>query len=79
MMNQRNSQIVGNNSKSYDDKHPTNPIVLRPIRDAIANTPKIADKKGRVHSDYRRINHLRRIGGWMSKPEMLAEIVYVRS
>ena len=79
MMNQRNSQIVGNNSKSYDDKHPTNPIVLRPIRDAIANTPKIADKKGVLHPDYWRINHLRRIGGWMSKPEMLAEIVYVRS
>jgi len=78
MKNQRNSQIVGNNSKSYDDKHPTNPIVLRPIRDAIANTPKIADEKGVLHPDCRRISCLRRAGGWMSKPEMLAEIVYVR-
>lgn len=30
----RNKRITGNNSKSYNDKHPENPISLRPIRDA---------------------------------------------
>lgn len=31
---QRNAQITGRNSKSYNDKHPENPIQLRPIRTA---------------------------------------------
>lgn len=30
----RNAKVVGNNSKSYDDKHPENPVSLRPIHDA---------------------------------------------
>jgi hypothetical protein len=32
---QRNKLIVGNNSKSYNDKHKSPAISLRPIRDAI--------------------------------------------
>jgi hypothetical protein len=32
----RNTKIVGNNSKSYNDKHPKNPVSLRPIHDACA-------------------------------------------
>lgn len=37
----RNKQIVGNNSKSYNDKHPDNPVSLRPIHDALrANAAK---------------------------------------
>lgn len=31
----RQHLIVGRNSASYNDKHPENPIVLRPIRDAL--------------------------------------------
>ena len=34
----RNKKIVGRNSKSYNDKHPENPISLRPIHDAIKAT-----------------------------------------
>jgi len=40
----RNAKIVGNNSKSYDNKHPENPIALRPIRDACKATHKDAFK-----------------------------------
>jgi hypothetical protein len=36
----RNAKIVANNSKSYNDKHPANPIALRPIHDACAATHK---------------------------------------
>ena len=42
MKNKRNSQIVGKNCASYNDKHPENPIILRPIRAAVA---KVSDKK----------------------------------
>jgi len=51
----RNHLIVGKNSKSYDDKHPENPVSLRPIRDAIENTPKVLDAKHRFIPDYKRI------------------------
>lgn len=30
----RNALIVGNNSKSYDDKHRAAPVDMRPIRNA---------------------------------------------
>ena len=32
---QRNAKIVGNNSMSYDDKHPHATITLRPIKKAL--------------------------------------------
>ena len=35
MKNSRNKRIVGNNTASYNDKHPTNPIIFGPIRKAI--------------------------------------------
>lgn len=45
-----NKQIVGNNSKSYNDKHPENPISLRPIRDACKATGKYEHElRGRLH------------------------------
>jgi hypothetical protein len=62
MKNNRNAQIVGNNSKSYNDKHPDNPIHLRPIRQAIANLPKVKDDKGQLHPDYKAIRELRSFG-----------------
>lgn len=40
---QRNKRIVGNNSASYDAKHPCNPVRLRPIHDAIQQVPKYSD------------------------------------
>lgn len=36
----RNDKVVGNNSKSYNDKHPENPVSLRPIHDACKATHK---------------------------------------
>ncbi len=36
----RNAKVVGNNSKSYNDKHPENPVSLRPIHDALRATKK---------------------------------------
>ena len=74
MKNRRNYEIVGNNSASYNDKHPTNPIELHPIRRAIANTPKIADGKGGLHPDYAHIHYLRGMGGRSGKQEILANI-----
>jgi hypothetical protein len=54
----RNAMIVGNNSKSYNDKHPENPVSLRPIHDAVKKTPKILDEKMRLVPDVARINYL---------------------
>ena len=34
----RNGIITGKNSMSYNAKHPNNPIILRPIRDARRRT-----------------------------------------
>lgn len=31
----RNGHVVGNNSKSYNDKHPENVTWMRPIRDGL--------------------------------------------
>jgi hypothetical protein len=56
--NNRNKEIVGNNSKSYNDKHPENPVSLRPIHDAVQNTPKILDAKFRLVPDTKRIRYL---------------------
>jgi len=36
--NKRNKMIVGNNSASYNDKHPINPIQLNPIGRALRMT-----------------------------------------
>lgn len=58
---QRNKQIVGNNSNSYNDKHPENPVSLRPIRDAVANTPKVLEKN-RLVPDVKRISFLYSLG-----------------
>lgn len=57
----RNHLVVGKNSKSYDDKHPENPVSLRPIRDAIAAMPKVLTG-GRVAPDHKRISFLRHLG-----------------
>jgi hypothetical protein len=56
----RNDKIVGNNSKSYNDKHPDNPIHLRPIRMAIAKTPKLQDDKAAC--ELRSLGSVRYIG-----------------
>ena len=58
----RNNKIVGNNSKSYNDKHPDNPIHLRPIRMLIAKTPELQDDKGGLHPDHKAIRELRSLG-----------------
>lgn len=58
MKNNRNAQVVGHNSKSYNDKHPSNPVSLRPIRDAVRNTPYILDKKHRLVPNMKRIREL---------------------
>jgi hypothetical protein len=60
----RNAKIVGNNSKSYNDKHPENPVSLRPIHDAIENTPKILDAKYRLVPDIKHIAYLRSLGNF---------------
>ena len=72
MKNKRNEQIVGNNSKSYNDKHPDNPIHLRPIRAAIAKVPKVADDKGQLHPNYKAIREIRSYGSasWVGKQDM---------
>lgn len=57
----RNAKIVGNNSKSYDDKHPNNPVSLRPIHEAVMNTPKLF-VGGRFVPNVKRINFLYSLG-----------------
>ena len=44
----RNAMIVGHNSKSYDEKHPKNPISLRPIHDAKKDCYTVNEKGERV-------------------------------
>jgi hypothetical protein len=44
---------------SYNDKHPTNPIALRPIYNAIQDTPRILDSKNRFVPDVKKIQLLR--------------------
>jgi len=39
MKNNRNNQRVGKNSASYNDKHPHNPVQLKPIRAAKKRHP----------------------------------------
>lgn len=70
----RNKQIVGNNCKSYNDKHPEKPIALRPIRDALKAarahrsknkwTPRLAFRAqdAYVAALYQKINRLRNLG-----------------
>jgi hypothetical protein len=56
---QRNKIIVGNNSKSYNDKHPENPISLRPIRDAVLSMPMVKDKDGNWTRNIRKERFIR--------------------
>ena len=53
----RNAKRVGRNSKSYDEKHPVNPVVLRLIHDAAIDAPRWMRRK------------LRTMRNW-SKPEI---------
>lgn len=65
----RNTKIVGNNSKSYNDKHPNNPIVLRPIHDACKAThPKAFKLRAK----------LRAMSNW-SRPEIARGIARLTS
>lgn len=50
MKNKRNDQIVGRNSASYNDKHPENPIELRPIRSACWRNPNNFKMQRRIRS-----------------------------
>jgi hypothetical protein len=68
----RNAQIVGNNSKSYNDKHPENPVSLRPVHDAIANVPKLVDTKGFAYPNKKVIGALRRLGFVSARPQLRA-------
>ena len=68
----RNAMIVGNNSKSYNDKHPENPVSLRPVHDAIAKVPKLVDTKGFEHPNLKVISALRRLGFVSSRPQLRA-------
>jgi hypothetical protein len=70
--NKRNDQVVGNNSKSYSEKHPEHPIHLRPIREAIQQVPKIKDEKGRLYPNHKEIGRLRKLGStpWFGKQDM---------
>ena len=66
--NKRNSRIVGHNSKSYNDKHPTNPVALRPIHDACMRVPKLFDPIGFAYPDdktIRKNGQAQIIHGWI--------------
>lgn len=65
----RNSKVVGKNRKSYDDKHPENPIALRPLRDAI----KIIYKNRGPYWAIYRIHSLANA----SKPKIAREIARI--
>lgn len=47
-MKTRNHLITGRNSASYNDKHPENPIELRPIRDALRRNRDDIKMKKRI-------------------------------
>jgi len=50
----RNAKIVGKNSRSYNDKHPENPVSLRPIHDACKAAP------AKYHARLRALSNLGR-------------------
>ena len=62
----RNNQVVGNNSMSYSDKHPENPISLRPIHDA----RKKAGRNGKIHTMFLALRNF-------SRPAITYEIAHI--
>ena len=60
----RNAKIVGKNSLSYNDKHPENPVSLRPIHDACKAMPT------RFHAKLRALANL-------GRPEMTRGIMAI--
>ena len=78
MKNARNNQIVGRNSKSYNDKHPEQPVALRPVHDAIIKVPKIYPRTAHTallpappEPDRARIGQMRRIGSVTSRMDII--------
>lgn len=69
---QRNDQIMGKNCKSYNDKHPYNPIVLRPIRAITRCIPNKINAMGKAYPDWIRIAQMRN-AGQVAPRTMLAE------
>jgi hypothetical protein len=72
----RNKEVTGHNSMSYDDKHRSAPVSLRPIHDAIQKVPKIAvtnsfNPFSERRPDYKRINELRRVGSRLARPQIV--------
>ncbi|ADE12173.1 hypothetical protein [Sideroxydans lithotrophicus] len=65
----RNAKRVGNNSRSYDEKHPENPISLRPIADVKKFCFK-TDSKGFVYLDRKKWNSLLMLGTF-AKPDVM--------
>lgn len=61
----RNGMRVGNNSMSYDDKHPYAPIILKPIRQAVKKASGVFVGKIRGLSNLSRPEMLRRISGFV--------------
>lgn len=63
----RNGHVVGNNSKSYNAKHPENPVSLRPIHDACKAT----------HKDDSKLRRKLRALGNLSRPQIARGIAYL--
>jgi len=53
----RNSIRVGKNSKSYNDKHPENPVMFKVIKSALKKAVKV-DMKGFAVPDYPERKHI---------------------
>jgi hypothetical protein len=62
----RNAKVVGNNRKSYNDKHPENPVSLRPIFKGLQ------DLNEKFHKRVRALHT-------MDKPIITGYIAYFRS
>jgi hypothetical protein len=66
---QRNARIVGKNSMSYNDKHKSAPVDMRPIHNAIARLPK---KKHQFFERYApELKMVRKLLGMGSLPRMV--------
>lgn len=71
----RNHLVVGKNSMSYDDKHPENPVSLRPVHDAIQKLPKLIGKSVfDMKPDHGRIELLRALGTYLPRPSLIIHI-----
>lgn len=44
----RNAMIVGHNRASYDDKHPHNPVALRPLHIALKSSSRTIVRRVRA-------------------------------